>query len=243
MAVIGKPATEVFPMIKEAIPELFLIYGRVSLTGTPESFEIYFKLLAKWLHISVYAPAKEHFVAVFEDISEHKRVEGALQKSEKRYSAITEQAADAVIMHDRMGRTLVDTASGEVTLGQVVVKNDLPAGAEVFADPLIAKVCNNLVDNAVRHGGKNTTLWFSIEGREGDYIIVCEDDGCGVMADEKEKIFERGFGKNTGLGLFLSREILAITDITITENGTPGKGARFEMTVPKGMWRKNEVNQ
>jgi signal transduction histidine kinase len=49
-----------------------------------------------------------------------------------------------------------------------------------------------------------------------------------------ERIFEQGFGKNTGLGLFLSREILAITGITITENGVPGKGARFEITVPRG---------
>jgi len=52
-----------------------------------------------------------------------------------------------------------------------------------------------------------------------------------------KKLFTRGFGKNTGLGLFLSREILSITGITITENGTPGKGARFEITVPKGAWR------
>jgi hypothetical protein len=38
--------------------------------------------------------------------------------------------------------------------------------------------------------------------------------------------------------LFLSREILAITVITITENnGEPGKGARFEIAVPKGAYR------
>ena len=54
---------------------------------------------------------------------------------------------------------------------------------------------------------------------------------------EKEKIFERGFGKNTGLGLALSREILSLSDITITENGDPSEGARFEIMVPKGMWR------
>ena len=53
---------------------------------------------------------------------------------------------------------------------------------------------------------------------------------------EKEKIFERGFGKNTGVGLFLVREIPDITGITIHETGEPGKGARFEMTVPKGAW-------
>ena len=78
---------------------------------------------------------------------------------------------------------------------------------------------------------------FSVEERDGDHVVVCEDDGEGVPATEKEKIFERGFGKNTGLGLALSREILSITGITIRETGEPGKGARFEMTVPKGTWR------
>ena len=78
-----------------------------------------------------------------------------------------------------------------------------------------------------------------ISSQESDtnLLIVCEDDGVGISADDKKKLFTRGFGKNTGLGLFLSREILAITGITITENGTPGKGARFEITVPKEMWR------
>lgn len=59
----------------------------------------------------------------------------------------------------------------------------------------------------------------------------------GVPVNEKIWIFERGFGKNTGLGLFLSREILSITGITIKEAGGPGKGAQFEMTVPNGAWR------
>jgi K+-sensing histidine kinase KdpD len=40
--------------------------------------------------------------------------------------------------------------------------------------------------------------------------------------------------KHTGFGLYLMREILDITGITITETGEPGKGARFEMVVPKG---------
>ncbi len=68
-------------------------------------------------------------------------------------------------------------------------------------------------------------------------MIVCEDDGEGVVVGEKEKIFDRGFGKNTGLGLALSREILSITGITITENGVPGTGARFGMVVPAGTYR------
>ena len=134
---------------------------------------------------------------------------------------------------------LVDTAVKEAPLGKVTVTNDLPAGTEVFADPLIVKVFYNLIDNAARYGGKITTIRFSVEEHDDDHLIVCEDDGVGIPAEEKEKIFERGFGKNTGLGLFLSREILDITGITITETGEQSKGARFEMAVPKGAWRMN----
>ena len=135
-------------------------------------------------------------------------------------------------------RTLVETIVKQITLGQIIVKNDLSFGAEVFADPLIAKVIYNLMDNAVRHGGKITTIRFFVEERNENRIIVCEDDGEGIPPGEKEKIFERGFGKNTGLGLSLSREILAITGITIVENGVPGTGARFEMTIPEGGYRQ-----
>ncbi|MEI6292708.1 MAG: PAS domain S-box protein [Methanomicrobiales archaeon] len=134
-------------------------------------------------------------------------------------------------------RKLVDTAAKEAPLGKVMVENDITVGKEVCADPLIVKVFYNLMDNAVRYGGKITTILFSDLEYGDEYIIICEDDGVGIVAAEKDKIFERGFGKNTGLGLALSHEILDITGITITETGEPSKGARFEMRVPKGMWR------
>jgi len=133
--------------------------------------------------------------------------------------------------------TLVETAAAEAPTGQIRVINDIPEGRAVFADPLIEKVFFNLIDNAVRYGGKITSIRFSVEDHEGDTVIVCEDDGNGVLPDEKEKIFEHGFGKNTGLGLALSQEILDITGIRICETGEPGTGARFEITVPKDMWR------
>ena len=71
----------------------------------------------------------------------------------------------------------------------------------------------------------------------GGLIIYWEDDGAGVPVGEKEKIFWNGYGKNTGLGLFLTREILATTNINISETGEPGIGAQFEMRVPKGAYR------
>jgi PAS domain S-box-containing protein len=138
--------------------------------------------------------------------------------------------------------TLINTAAKEALLGKVIVKNDLPAGTEMFADPLIFKVFHNLIDNAVRHGGKISTIRLSIEECDGNHAIVCEDDGVGVPEDEKEKIFEPGFGKNTGLGLALSREILSMTGISICETGEPGQGTRFEIAVPKGAWRLRDLD-
>lgn len=134
-------------------------------------------------------------------------------------------------------RSLFDTAVHDISVGKIQCINDIPTGTEVFADPLIVKVCYNLIDNAVRYGNKITTLRFSVLKRSDHTIIICEDDGVGVPAEVKEKIFERGYGINTGLGLALSREILDISGITLKETGEPGKGARFEMTVPKGVYR------
>jgi PAS domain S-box-containing protein len=114
---------------------------------------------------------------------------------------------------------------------------------EIFADRLFEKVFYNLIDNALKYGGdRMTTIRISSEESDQGCTIVCEDDGVGITDEDKKKLFRKGFGKHTGLGLFLSREILAITGITITENGTPGKGARFEITVPKGMWRMKGVD-
>lgn len=136
-------------------------------------------------------------------------------------------------------RSIVCTADTDAVAAQVRVQNDLPSGTEVFADPLIASVFSNLIDNAVRHGERVTTIRFS-GGEAGDsFRVVCEDDGVGVPAGEKELIFEHGHGKHTGLGLFLAREILSITGITISETGEPGSGARFEMIIPKGTYRSS----
>ena len=102
---------------------------------------------------------------------------------------------------------------------------------------MLEKVFFNLLDNAVRHGGHVTEIRVSTHYAKNDLVIVWEDNGIGVAAGDKDRIFEQGFGKNTGLGMFLTREILSLTGITITENGEPGKGARFEIRVPKGMYR------
>jgi signal transduction histidine kinase len=111
----------------------------------------------------------------------------------------------------------------------------------IYADPLIEKVFYNLMENSIRHGEHITTISFSFHESADGAMMIYTDDGVGVAAEDKERIFQRGFGKHTGLGMFLSREILGITGITIKETGEAGKGVRFEITVPKEDYRIQPV--
>ncbi|WP_165394832.1 response regulator [Methanofollis fontis] len=130
--------------------------------------------------------------------------------------------------------TVVREAAASVPLEGV--RLDLQTdGMEIFADPMLERVFANLLDNAVRHGEGVTAIHASFhEQDDGGGAIVVEDNGIGVSRQLKERIFESGYGRHTGHGLFLVREILDITGISIAETGEEGKGARFMITVPPG---------
>jgi signal transduction histidine kinase len=108
----------------------------------------------------------------------------------------------------------------------------------IFADLLLEKVFSNLIDNAMKYGGPAmTTIRFGMRRKGDSVVIICEDDGLGISDETRKNLFQRGYGKHTGYGLFLIREILSISGLTITEASTPGSGARFEILVPKGLYR------
>jgi len=75
----GKKITDVIPGINKSNPELFEVYGRVSLIGGADKFETYVAPLARWFLVSVYSPKKNFFVAVFENITDRKKIEKDLE--------------------------------------------------------------------------------------------------------------------------------------------------------------------
>lgn len=111
------------------------------------------------------------------------------------------------------------------------------SGILVFSDLMLERMFFNLMENSQRHGGNVRNIWVDVEDRGNLKVLVYRDDGKGVGQENKQKIFEMGFGSNTGLGLYAAREILAITGLTISETGEEGKGVRFEIEVPSGSWR------
>ena len=108
---------------------------------------------------------------------------------------------------------------------------------EIYSDPLLERVFYNLVDNSMQHGGHVTTIRFQYVKTPEGMTIIYRDNGVGVPKESKQRIFERGVGRHTGLGLFLAREILEITGMTLRETGVTGEGARFEILVLEGQYR------
>jgi signal transduction histidine kinase len=93
------------------------------------------------------------------------------------------------------------------------------------------------MENVIRHGAGATEVRLWYEEKPDGLLLLIEDNGAGIPQEEKHMIFDRGYGKDTGLGLFLVREILSITGMSIKETGTVGQGTRFEIHIPQGVSR------
>lgn len=132
--------------------------------------------------------------------------------------------------------TTIRRAAETLDLQGITLSIEVDAGM-VYADPLLEKVFFNLMENAKRYATGLDSIRFSIEEQNADWVVVCTDNGPGIPSSEKERIFTAGYGKNTGYGLFLIAEILSITGLSISETGTPGAGARFEIRVPADRFR------
>ena len=128
--------------------------------------------------------------------------------------------------------------AGDLVPVKGITVTDLCGTAAIFADPSLEKAVAQMLDNTVRHGKTATEIRISAREEEESGLVIFEDNGVGIPAADKERIFDRGFGKYTGWGLFFAREMLALTGITIAETGVPGTGARFEIRVPREAYRK-----
>ena len=139
-----------------------------------------------------------------------------------------------------LGDTLRRAMNG-ISPGKVRIESGVN-GVTVYADPLLEKVVHNLIENALKYGDHITYIRLRYSTGPQGLTWYVEDDGVGIPDEEKENIFRRGIGKGSGLGLFLAREILSITWMTIRETGISGKGARFEISVPEGSFRLPAVS-
>ncbi|MGD1004673.1 MAG: ATP-binding protein [Methanoregulaceae archaeon] len=134
-------------------------------------------------------------------------------------------------------KKIIENAIKTIKLGPVVVSIEFDK-LEIFADPLLERVFFNLIENALRHGKKLTKITFSYKESNDNLILICMDDGIGIPPENKELIFTRGFGSNSGEGLFFVHQLVDLQGMSIRETGTYGEGARFDIRIPHGAFRK-----
>jgi signal transduction histidine kinase len=138
-------------------------------------------------------------------------------------------------------RVLLVSAAGRYAGARVpVAVTDGPAVyAKVNAEEL-GRVLANLVDNAVRHASSKVTL--AVRAKGGHAVLTVVDDGPGIPAGERERVFER-FARlddardrdagGTGLGLAIVKELLRRSDGSITLQDNPsGPGLTAVVRLP-----------
>ena len=115
------------------------------------------------------------------------------------------------------------------------IQLELPENdCEVLADPLFEKVFINLMHNSLIHAKDLGRMTISLEHDGENLLIHYLDDGGGIPPEYRDALFQKGKGRNTGLGLFLSKNILEITRMEISEDGVQGEGVDFIIKVPPG---------
>ena len=154
-------------------------------------------------------------------------------KFTKEYQDIGANAPEWQNVSDTIMRAKVGVNLGKVNF-EVEIQN-----VEIFADRLLEKAFYYLIDNSLKYGGeKLSKIRFYGKMSEHNFVIICQDDGVGMPADKKSFLIPKVSGSPVGYGLFLIKEILATTGISIRETGMSGMGARLEILVPQGMYRK-----
>lgn len=105
----------------------------------------------------------------------------------------------------------------------------------------IHQVIYNLVSNAIKFSGKDTTIDITVKEKDSHAIVCIQDHGRGIPKESLERIFDRFYKAETvsshlesgmGLGLYICTEIIKHQNGRLWVESEPGKGSRFCFTLP-----------
>jgi Mn-dependent DtxR family transcriptional regulator len=171
------------------------------------------------------------------------RIESTIQAINRQISTSSDHLIPGLSGHKWMNLSqLVTNALTMIDSGSVVIEHNIRS-IEVYGDTLLEKVVFNLLDNAIRHGGGVSRIICGYSSGENSLVWYIQDDGEGIRDEEKEQIFRAPTQNNPGTGLFLAFQILSACGMQIYERGKQGEGARFEITIPDGLFRIIETNR
>jgi signal transduction histidine kinase len=161
-----------------------------------------------------------------------------IERLEERHLVPDLAAVDAA----DLVRAAIDEAQVAASHEGVEFELDLPADAWVYADgPLLRRVVDNLISNAVSHSPEGGTVELVVCPRQEGIEIAVSDTGPGIPEQHRETVFEKyaqlqlrekGVTGNRGLGLTFCRLAVEAQGGTIWIDEAPGGGACFRTVLP-----------
>ena len=161
----------------------------------------------------------EHAVKEIEKIFDFAKIYEQIGSEELTYVNVEEKLNEAVALFSGPTPMIINECHG----------------LTVLADSFLRQLFFNFIDNARKYGKKTTIIRVYWENADEDTLkLVYEDDGVGVPFENKPRLFSEGFstGGSTGYGLFLIKKMIDVYGWKIEENGEPGIGAKFTITIP-----------
>lgn len=136
------------------------------------------------------------------------------------------------------------TQSGEFSLNngkklEVHIQNDIYINGDALA---IGSLFMNLMENAEKYSPDNSLIIVRLFQNEKEIVLTVEDNGIGIPANEKRKVFEKFYRvgaeetrktKGTGLGLYIARFIALKHKATISLTDNKPTGSIFKVSFPK----------
>ena len=104
--VIGRRMTETRPGLSKSNPMFIEKYARVAETGIPDKFEIFLETDNHWYDVSLYSPQEGYVLSMFDDISERKKSEETLKKSEERFRRLFENDSIVILLDPDTGNII-----------------------------------------------------------------------------------------------------------------------------------------
>jgi len=178
---------------------------------------------------------------LIDDLLDMSRFEAGRFSIQKRRTSVRD------VIHDAVGS--FDCLAKESSL---TINEDIPASLpEVEADEeRLKQVLSNLLSNAIKFRQDSSPIMVKVENRGSELLVQVIDHGIGIPAEAMSHLFEKFYRAKdtmarggTGLGLYISKQLIEAHGGRIWAESKPGKGSTFYFTIPKPKQKRKKIGE